>query len=106
MSPTTLASLANAPLLAVARTGAVVGATRPIAGRLAALGKTGSLRSHPLADDRLKWGALRHPARQPRDGSAATRSFAGEARAPGDRPHGRDDRAEASASEPGAASAA
>jgi len=27
--------------------GAVVGATRPIAGRLAALGKTGSLRSHP-----------------------------------------------------------
>jgi len=32
--------------------GAVVGATRPIAGRLAALGKTGSLRSHhwPITD--------------------------------------------------------
>src|SRR4051812_8657300 len=32
-------------MLADARTGAVVGATRPIAGRLAALGKAGSLRS-------------------------------------------------------------
>src|SRR4051794_36906668 len=69
--------------LAAARTGAVVGATRPIAGRLAALGKTGSLRSlhlHTVGADRKGdhgqlWG-----------GSAATRSIAGEARAPRDRP--------------------
>ena len=41
-----------------------------------------------------------HPGRQPGAGSAATRCRA--QRAPGDRPHGRDDRAAASASEPGA----
>src|SRR4051812_14339617 len=53
--------------------GAVVGATRPIAGRRAARGKTGSLRSRHLVDDRLQLGALRHPGRQPVDGSEATR---------------------------------
>jgi len=36
-----------------ARAAGVVGATRPIAGRLAALGRTGSLRSHPLAGGRV-----------------------------------------------------